>query len=737
MPPSSSPLTYPPSETSCPHCHSPSIHTDHPTGDTLCTTCGIVLSSHHLSETPEWINYDNDTDGAAKQRVGAPVDETQWRGGIMPTTLGRVPYVRTGNTEENRRLGGIRRRLMKTHALVESMMDKEWKERYDNVVLETKVREAKLKRGEDVEQLNGVTCRGDYEELMGKDDKIDKLQQIIPLRDRKWVVSDAILLHGTLDEVTTHLPREEGGWTIQTHEKERKQLFKSLDATSRSTAGKLYLAFRLLYRAAIALELDRIVPEMSGWLVDYAKKRHLKVNGISRGGEFDGFSLSLLHYEEFPKKSNELNRVRQYASLGSAILYLCAKRNGKGRTLTEICGAFGTLRLSGGGEEPLVRPKYCSKAMQELRMVLPHVVAPVAATSHAPTEAAAAIPESASLEKPPSEKQENTVSPPINTEHSTSFNRESTSVVSLSSTSSSGTALDTRNHNVIQDDSSVNTNIVPSTESEALADLTSRLSNSLNLPPCAITASVAIAVQCHNDDNVTTSIKSARQIRPPIRRGGSSLFINSRGTKRAKGLTAALKTESSSDLIAAASILLVCMAGQKMQVLARQAVNNQESISKDLCTTDCTGTLSNALDDFQEEVSSSNALSGSASSSNCQVSALSAPESNKRKPSSIESWTAWNHQPPWHRDVSEIEQVTGVSSKSIISYYSNILHPRRSYFLDASRRRSGKLSEIELQQPRKRIKTEHNAQGRSEAVDSAVLLQNFSAAAPLMSTRGL
>lgn len=656
----------------------------------------------------------------------------------MPTTLGRVPYIRTGNTEENRRLGGIRRRLMKTHALVESMMDKEWKERYDNVVLETKVREAKLKRGEGVEKLDGVTCGGDYEELMGKD---DKLQQIIPLRDRKWVVSDAILLHGTLDEVTTHLPREEGGWTIQTHEKERKQLFKSLDATSRSTAGKLYMAFRLLYRAAIALELDRVVPEMSGWLVDYAKKRHLKVNGISRGGDYDGFSLSLLNYEVIPKKSNELNRVRQYASLGSAILYLCAKRNGKGRTLTEICGAFGTLHLNGGVDEPLVRPKYCSKAMQELRMVLPHVVTPDAASSHAPAKAAAAdIPESVSSEKPLSETQENTVSTPIKTEHSTSFNRESTSVVSLSSTSSSGTALETRNHNVIQDDSSVNTNIVPSKESEALADLTSRLSSSLNLPLCAIKASVAIAVQCQNDDNVSTSIKSARQIRPPIRRGGnkssSSLFIKSKGTKRASGLITALKKESPSDLIAAASILLVCMAGQKMQILARQAVNNQESTSEEICTTDCTGTLSNPLDDIQEEMSSSNAPSEGATLLSYQVSASLAPESIQSKPSSIESWTAWNHQPLWHRDVSKIEQISGVSSKSIISYYSNILHPRRSYFLDVARKRLGDLPEIESQHPRKRIKTDQDA-GGSLTIDSAVLLQNFSAAAPLISTRGL
>ena len=661
----------------------------------------------------------------------------------MPTTLGRVPYIRTGNTEENRRLAGIRKRLMKTHALVESMMEREWKERYDTVVLEGRVRDAKRNRGEEVEELNGLTCGGDYEEIMGQDDAVLR-PRVVPLRDRKWVLSDAILLFGSYDEVSTHLPRE-GGWTCPLYEKERKDLFKSLDAASRSTANKLYIAFSLLYRAVNILELSRILPEMSEWMVEYAKKRELKVKGIPREGK--EFTLSLINHQDL-KKCPDLHKIRQYASLSSAIIYLSAKRNGKGRTLTEICEAFGTVS-SGGKEDALVRPKFCSKAMGELRSVLPGVVAGKAASA---ASSVATMSSSSSAVAASTSAVQNPMTTPIKSESRTSFNDAAPSIVSLSSTTSLAPISDMSNHNIVNDDSSVNTSIVPSSETEALADLTSRLASSLNLPQCAIAAAVSIAVQCSNDATVSTPTptKSTRQIRPPIRRGkgNSSLFIKSRGVKRPSGISAVLKQEGSSDLIAAASILLICMAGQKMQTLARQAVNNsnennnlstksEEILQQQYESMDDIASLSNPLDDLTDEISSCNQPPEIESS---KTSSLTLLNTSPKKPPPIKSWTAWNHQPPWHREVSQIEKCSGVSSKNIISYYSNVLHPRRSHFLDVARKRLGEPIDCNYQisHPSKRIKLENNTtENRPSDTSPPSLLQNITVASPLISIRDL
>jgi hypothetical protein len=624
---------------------------------------------------------------------------------------------------------------MKTHALIESMMEKQWKERYDDVVLESKVRQAKIGRGEEV--LLGVGCEGDYEELIGRDPK----QQVLTPLSRKWVVTDAILLHGSLEEVQSHIPREEL-WTESSLEKERKQLFKSLDATSRSAASKLYVAFALLSRSASKLELDRLLPEMTRWLMDYAKKRELKVKGISKESG-DGYTLSLLDHEKvspLTKKTEgcsngDMHRIKQYASLCSAIIYLSAKRNGKGRTLAEVCGAFGTFCSGEKGEkEPLVRPKYSSKAMQEFRVILPGVIAAgstITATALSDGRAEGGLKPAAAV------TPSSPVFTPIKTESRAFFNKGSTSVVSLSSscTTSSIVPLDTSSNNGSRD---TNRRIISNTEDEALADLTSRMARSLDLPPCATLAAVAIAVQCSSDSTTPAAPKSRSiPIRPPIRRGNrkNSLFIQNKGSKRSNG--GALLKKGSPDVIAAASILLVCMAGQKMQTLSRQAAKgSSEPKPTEQPLAEPSAALSNPLDDLAEELSSKE-LSIDTASMKTSISVQSSSNNNATRQTSSEAWVAWNHQPPWHREVSQIEQCTGVSSKTIISYYSNVLHPRRSYFLGVAQKRvdAGDLTEYEHLCPRKRIKTEHGAEESSQ--DFTSLLRNIATAAPMISLRGL
>ena len=55
------------------------------------------------------------------------------------------------------------------------------------------------------------------------------------------------------------------------------------------------------------------------------------------------------------------------------------------------------------------------------------------------------------------------------------------------------------------------------------------------------------------------------------------------------------------------------------------------------------------------------------------------------------SWSSWQNQPSWHRDISQLEQFSGVPRKTIISYYSTTFHPRRSYFLSVASKKSDEM----------------------------------------------
>jgi len=675
----------------CPQCSAPptSFHMDSTAGDLICTQCGTVLDSHLRDPSAEWREFANTNEvdtstNMRKARCGRDVlvDETKWVGGLMPTKMSSTVYagsngVARGTSDEKQRMAIVRGRLKRTHNMIENMIEQEQKERYRNVVLERKARDAQIDRGE-IEEDNssnddGIEVNGDYEGLMrqrGEEfpstrkraaigDQEEEEHAFISLKDKKWSLSDAIILYGTLEQVqqwSTSTPSTADEWTQSTLETERAQLIKKCDASRRTSLQKLHLTFTILEKAALKLDLNGptnpTFRESISWLLKFVTKTDgIRIKGISSSGSSSlagvnttesALSLSLLGTglqglistsSASSKKSKsspltmEIHRLKQYASLGAAILYLSAKRTGVGRTLTEVCSSFGTYQVvdtSNGANSPssdgqqvaevLVRPKYCSRAMQELRTALPEIVEPIRREGGlATTQDLAATLPSTSLPKVKLEE---------GADHEASVKEVTPNYGDQLPPSAAETSLPVP----IKSECTSEVN----SEEAALADLILRMAKSLNLPPCAISAATLVAIQCVRDINASSAV----QAKPSVQSKPSSSHIRPRQRRRLSPTP--LQSKDTLEVIAVSSILLICTAGGTMQRLAYQALSN--------------------------DTAAQNA-----------------------------SWSSWQNQPSWHRDISQLEQFSGVPRKTIISYYSNTFHPRRSYFLSVASKKSNEL----------------------------------------------
>jgi len=232
----------------------------------------------------------------------------------------------------------------------------------------------------------------------------------------KWSLDRAILLHGTHDEQRpedTSFHPVMGQYQHRDIEAERNQLSKKLDADQRAASVDLYRASRILLFAARGLELpDRAVNEATTMLCKYAaaKDGFKGVRGISNRASptgKNGASKDDAQSSSSKKrlvKQRDRNKVRQMTALSSAFIYLSAKKLGHGRSLKDVCASFRPehdLYGTNNDEKPfplpasdesVIKPKHCSRAMTEIKILFPEYVRSVAAcpSTNAPTTAGSA-----------------------------------------------------------------------------------------------------------------------------------------------------------------------------------------------------------------------------------------------------------------------------------------------------------------------------------------------------------
>ena len=236
---------------------------------------------------------------------------------------------------------------------------------------------------------------------------------------------------------------------------------------------------------------------------------------------------------------------------------------------------------------------------------------------------------------------------------------------------------------------------VINTEEKALADLISRMAHTINLPPSAIAAAALVAIQCLRDTRATSKQTNAKSSGDHIR-------------PRQRRRLAPHQRKDTPENIAIASILLICTAGATMQRLAGQALSNARS--------DTASSLSSSLDNVSPILSISSDLTSKTAATAASAKVKSEP-SNNTITQTLPSWAEWHSQPTWHRNISQLEQSSGAPRKTIISYYSTVIYPRRFYFLGVV------------------ASNKKNAYEGTETYQD--LLHDIVAAAPLMSLRNL
>jgi len=350
-------------EQTCRECFSSALSTDVAQGDVICTDCGVVAQSHNPYLGAEWRDFDTADDLAKGQASsarcgGVLVDESKYYGGLEPTMMSSTVFggqYGHGSSERAAKEAKIRVNLLKTHKVVEVMMEKRWKKQIEKKQF---LADARRRKREEfgLGQDEGET------DIEGA----DQIQDPLSMVSERWSLHRALLLHGRSDEIPSQ---------YQNADSEREYLRGQMDASQRKASLDVYRANTSINGALLKLNLAetrKVFSDIMEMVCQYAaKKKGFTVRGVSkvstRVGKLEKKAL---------EQQKECNKERQIAAVGSAFIYFICKKQRLGRSLTEICASFRVTdrnyQLS--SKENLIKPTHCSKAMNEIKLLFPGFV---------------------------------------------------------------------------------------------------------------------------------------------------------------------------------------------------------------------------------------------------------------------------------------------------------------------------------------------------------------------------
>jgi len=333
----------------CRHCHSQSLKIDWAQGDRVCTNCGIVDAERLLDDRPEWKDFNEDADiikgGQSGARSGmVQVNENKYHGGLQPTSLSKQAF---GTPFEGSSL--IRSSLSKTNRNLDLMVQKQHKNAMKRARLSRLIQKKTNENDED------ENIRPEHDMLVLQEEEHAQ-QAYAAIHSEKWSLERAIILHGT------------GPNQAATNGRDREELLPQLTHSLKCASSDLYKAYSILNKASQKLELPpRVVQDAANFLCQYAaRKDGLTVRGVSSRLSSTQSSLS----KEAKDKLRIYNQHKQMSSLGSALLFLEARKQGHKRLLQEVCKSFDGP-VSSSKESEFLKVKHTSKAMKELRILFP------------------------------------------------------------------------------------------------------------------------------------------------------------------------------------------------------------------------------------------------------------------------------------------------------------------------------------------------------------------------------
>jgi len=380
-------------EDACRHCGSFSLHVDWAQGDRVCTHCGVVSEEKLLDDRPEWREF-NDADDLAKGLPAAarsglvPVDESRYLGGLQPTTLSKVPYGGSsgcsggGSNNNGAKMAMLRKRLLSNNRKMDRMMGQRHARALRNARVSRLVQKRQLLSGEVTEteqsDLDSVVTAADddirpelEQILIHEEEDVHRMQAA--LNADKWSLRRAILLHGN------HESLDDGQHATTS---ERDDLQQRLDSKLRKASADLYQAYRMLLDASRKLQLpDRVTHEATNMLCRYVARRDgFAVKGVSSRLAVKKNILSKVKQKQAAESLREHNKVKQMGSLCAALLLLTSRKLGWPRPLTAVCGCIQPISslaaASSASQSPyadstFIKPKHCSRAMEEIKSSFP------------------------------------------------------------------------------------------------------------------------------------------------------------------------------------------------------------------------------------------------------------------------------------------------------------------------------------------------------------------------------
>lgn len=405
--------------TQCFSCHSTEICTDTAQGDVICTSCGVVQHSNICYTGPEWRDYkDNDDGRVVTARCGIVVQDDYGIGndgsnggsrwyesvtGISSTVYGAAAYGH-GNPERSIKESTYRKRLLRTKRLVDNMIERDHKLQLNDCKLNMDLKRVKRENGceesTDIDPISSSMI--EHEQFILKQEE-EKTQSNLALVSDKWSLKRAILLHGTSEEQEDYT--DDGSYEI---ENTKSDMLKRIDSTQRKASSDVYLAYVIARTAMHKLNLvtmNRVVAEVMDRICKFAAvKQGFFVKGVaSKVSSLKSKKTNHRHKgvgTHSIDQQRQQNKQKQMGALGSAFIYLVCKKNGLGRTLTEICSSFEYMDIYNGKytpskskrkQEVMIKPKHCSKAMAEIRSLFPRYIQSIAAATATTTTVPSAV----------------------------------------------------------------------------------------------------------------------------------------------------------------------------------------------------------------------------------------------------------------------------------------------------------------------------------------------------------
>jgi len=366
------------------------------------------------------------------------VNEDLYIGGLQPTLLSSAPFGGVTSTLANsscakegaivaQKEARLRRRLV----FVNKKLDKKMERMHEEKMAEAKIardvlkkrREEKKKRAAQQLQMHGVAVKKEEEEEVVEDEYhllVERREALLVASSsltapdpstavgastnnpEKWSLRHAYLLHAPINDYIQHYHPSfsaEESFTIHREiNMEKEALLKKLSKSTINSLHTFYTTYLRINSSLQTLSLPQLISkEVIHYYIQYViHKNGIHVRGVSTSSSGAGDKKDKREEKERLRQQKQDNDYIMGGSLGSALIYVVGKKLGWGRSLMDVCDSFNPqdddeekndekqqVKKKKKKKRLLIKPKHCCRAMNEVKVIFPHLFQNAAAAAAA------------------------------------------------------------------------------------------------------------------------------------------------------------------------------------------------------------------------------------------------------------------------------------------------------------------------------------------------------------------